>query len=558
MPHVYPHVVEATRYARSVVDGHIPVGKYTLLSCKRYLRDLGRKDIEFRPYEAERACRFVELFPHVKGRWARDAKRIALEPWQMYFIVGVFGFYKDGARMVREAYLRVARKNGKSIIAAAIGLYMFVADREFGAEVYSGATSEKQAWEVFSPARLMAARHPDFRRHFGVEVNAKNMNRPEDNSKFEPLIGNPGDGSSPSCAIVDEFHEHRTWALYNTMDSGMAAREQPLILIITTAGVDIGGPCFEKDEDVKRVLNGDVEDDSLFGLIYAPDEDDDWQDPVSMQKANPNYGVSVDPNYLNRQLEKAKRSPNDMATFKTKHLNQWVGAGVTFLNMLRWLECGNAGLDIDALDRDWNVVYGVDLSSRVDLTAVMRLFYKKDAEGNVIYKSKPVFFLPENRVDDDQNGGMYKGWAEGGYINLHPDDEIDYALLREFILADAEKYLPREIGYDPWKSMGLEQELTAQGLTMVRIPQTVSQFTSPMDELEAAHLSGRIEHDDNPVMNWMCSNLMVKINTMNGTKKPDRAVVKNKIDGPVALLMAMNRAMAHMEAEQAVGGLVVA
>lgn len=540
----YPHVTAAKKYARLVFNGKKVAGHYERQAAERFLTDLERNDIEFRPHEAERACKFIEKFRHVKGRWARDAQNISLEPWQSFVLCNIFGFYIDGLRRFTEAYIRVARKNGKSILAAGIGLYMFTEDDEWGAEIYSGATSEKQAWEVFRPARLMALQHPDFQRLYGIDIGAKNMSIVADDSRFEPIIGNPGDGSSPHCALIDEYHEHNTPAMYQTMTSGMGAREQPLCLIITTAGTNIASPCFEKDDEIKKMLDGVYKDDSIFGLIYEPDKEDadNWQSITAMKKANPNLDVSVAKRFLLRELAKAERSPSEQASYKTKNLNIWVGSGQTFLNPLVWKNCGNPKITIQqCIDEDWSCFFGLDLASRIDFVALMRVFVKR-VDDNLHYRWFPKFWLPENRIEED-NTGQYLRWADKGLVQLHDDDEIDFAKLRADIITEAEYLNPREIAYDPWRAIGLEQELSNHGLRMVKIGQTVSQFADPMNELQAAHLSGRIQHDGNEILNWMAGNLVCKEDT-NGNKKPRREIAKNKIDGMVAGLMAVNRALA--------------
>jgi len=536
----YPHVARAKQYAREVVSGRRVAGEYTRLACKRFLDDLKRKDIEFRPEEAERRCRFLEKLPHVKGVWAQRKELIRLEPWQSWLICNIFGFYrKDGTRRFNEAYVRVARKNGKSIIGAGIGLSMFVQDGEFGAEVYSGATSEKQAWMVFGPARMMCARDEELRQHFGIEVNAKNLNVPHDGSKFEPVIGKPGDGASPHCAIVDEFHEHKTWDQYGTFKTGMGARENPLLLIITTAGVDLASPCYEKDDEAKKILKGVLKADDFFAVIYAADDDDDWTSVTAMKKANPNLGVSVSRKFLESQLEAAKRTPAAQADYKTKHLNLWVSSGAALLNMLRWQECVDPALRIEDMVGK-RCVFGLDLASSVDFAALCRLFVE-EIDGNLHYYPFWRFWLPEARIEDDPTGN-YRAWRDAGFIEVFDEDEIDFAKLKDAILEDALKYEPFEVVYDPWKAAGIEQSLSAEGVVMVRLAQTRNNFTAPINELEAAHLSGRIHLAPNPVANWMASNLVAKTFD-DGTRKPVKEIPQNKNDGMVALLLAMNRAL---------------
>ena len=259
----FPLMKAAEKYAKDVVAGKILVCKWIQLLAQRHLDDLAaskRKDFpyKFDPAKAEKVAKFLQLLPHTKGKWGGKKQLIKLEPWQLFSVCVPFGWVrkKDGTRRYRTILVFVPRKNGKSIIGGGVGLYMFVADGEFGAEVYSGATTEKQAWEVFRPAKLMVERTDDLREHYGVDVNASNMVVLADGSRFEPVIGKPGDGSSPSCSVVDEYHEHQDSTLYDTMETGMGAREQPIMLVITTAGSSIGGPCHQLIRDSERMLEG--------------------------------------------------------------------------------------------------------------------------------------------------------------------------------------------------------------------------------------------------------------------------------------------------------------
>ena len=223
----HPHCQDAYIYACHVVKGHKPACKWERLACQRFLDDLKSKKLEyeFDRDRAEKVCRFIEKLPHTKGKWAARKENLILGPWQKFIVVNIFGWVdKKGFRRFRKAYLKIPRKNGKSLLAAAIGIAMFVFDNEFGAEVYSGATTEKQAWEVFQPAKLICQRTPALCQKYGIEVNAKNLCVLANGSKFEPIIGNPGDGSSPSCSIHDEYHEHDTDDQVETMETGIRAR----------------------------------------------------------------------------------------------------------------------------------------------------------------------------------------------------------------------------------------------------------------------------------------------------------------------------------------------
>lgn len=258
-------------YAERVISGEIPACLYAKQACQRFIDDLSRDDIYLDQDEAGRWCRFLEKLPHVKGKWVKKQETLKLSDWQLFCTVNVYGFYwtESKRRRFREAFVLVPRKNGKTFWVAGLGLGHLCIDGEYGAEVYCGATSENQAWEVFRPAKQICERTPALRDRFSLEVNAKNLNIMETGSRFVPVIGKPGDGASPSCGIVDEFHEHPDSDLVDTFQTGMGARENPILWQISTAGADMGGPCYAKQDDVKKILSGAVEDDTIFGIIYG-------------------------------------------------------------------------------------------------------------------------------------------------------------------------------------------------------------------------------------------------------------------------------------------------
>jgi phage terminase large subunit-like protein len=280
-----------------------------------------------------------------QGRLGGARERIHLEPWQVFIVASIFGWVdpRDRRRRFRVADLFVPRKNAKSTLAAGIGLYMLAADGEFGAEVYSAARRRRRpGGEVFKPAKLMARAHAGVPRSASASRCARRtISIPDTNSKFEPVIGKPGDGASPSCAIVDEYHEHPTEELYDTMRTGMGARSQPLMLVITTAGDDISGPCYAHQEELQQILEGVIEDEQRFGIIYTIDVDEDgkledWTTEEALIKANPNFGVSVDAEFLLAEQRDAIRDPRKQATFQTKHLNIWVQSASPWLNLHEW------------------------------------------------------------------------------------------------------------------------------------------------------------------------------------------------------------------------------
>lgn len=553
----FPHVNKALKWARDVVAGRVPACKYVRLACEQQLTEMANKSKSF-PYAfnkelGERACRFIEKLPHTKGEWAFRRETLKLEPWQAFVIICTFGWKRKrgGYRRYREVYIEIPRKNGKSAKAAGVGIYMFVADDEFGAEVYSGATNEKQAWEVFRPARLMVARTPDLREHFGVDVNAASLAKPSDGSRFEPVIGKPGDGASPSCSIVDEYHEHDSSDLYDTMITGMGARRQPLMFIITTAGANIEGPCYSKRQELIDSLEGISPDPELFGLVFTIDENDDWTDPAVLRKANPNMGVSVHEDYLLSQQQRAIRQASFTNTFKTKHLNVWVSAKTAFFNLESWRACEDSGLTIEQFEGQPAFV-AVDLASRLDLAAMVRIFRRDICGRRHYYVIAPKFYLPWETVYENEDKGQakrYQKWVSMGYLTVTDGAELDFRAIEQDI-KDLNLVTPcEEIPLDPHGAAALAHNLEDEGLQPVNIPQNYTHMSEPMKELEAAIEGGRIHHDGNPILTWCIANV-VKATT------PDEKMIRpikakrgspNKIDGAVALIMAIGRAMAQDE-----------
>jgi phage terminase large subunit-like protein len=543
-----PHVVKANYYARAVVGGGVPAGKYVRLAAERHLNDLKRSKEKGYPYyfdieAAERACAFIELLPHTKGKWAREAQRLVLSPWQCFIVAVLFGWKrrKNGKRRFRELYAEIPRKNGKSQLGAGIGLYMLIADEEFGAEIYSGATTEKQAWEVFGPAKQMIERTPKLAKAAGVEVWAKSLSIPSDGSKFEPVIGKPGDGSSPSCALIDEFHEHDTPDLIDTMQTGMGAREQPLTAIITTAGYNLGGPCYDKHGEAKKMLDGLIENDELFAVIFSIDEGDDWADPASLQKANPNFGVSVDMDFLLAQQRRATMNPIEQNRFKTKHLNVWCSAKNAWMNMQQWALCEDKGLSIEEFAGApcWFVL---DLASKNDICAFVQLF-KKTINGLDHYYAFGRYYLPEDAIEEAKsNQALYRKWVIQGHLFATEGAEIDFDVIREEVKTLSSKYAVEEVVYDPWRATQLAHQLAKDGATVVEYRQTVQNMSPAMKEVMAAVKAGRFHHDGNPVLNWMISNVVAKEDAKENIY-PRKEKPENKIDGPVALIMGVGRAM---------------
>jgi phage terminase large subunit-like protein len=553
------YVTIAERYARDVRDGKIVACKWIKLACERHLRDRARSladpewGYQFRPALGDRVCQFIERLPHIKGRWARDHERLHLEPWQCFMTVVLFGWVRRGTalRRFQQALLFVARKNGKSTWAAAIGLWMFTADREAGAEVYSGAAkNEKQAWEVFGPARQMAKQTPDLRSHFGIDVLSKNMNIPQSNSKFQPIIGKPGDGMNPSCAIHDEYHEHKTDEQVDAMRTGMGAREQPLQLIITTAGYNIACPCYQAMRHLQRVLEGVVEDDRLFGVIYCADKDDDWTSDEVIYKANPNLGVSVQLDDLQAERTQALTNPRKQGVYKTKKLNLWVQSRDAFFNTLRWIECKVQDITMDDFLAEPCTV-GVDLASKVDIAAVEILFDVRRGTTEAAARLREDGFdwvmfgrhyLPEAALKPKEHE-HYRGWQEEGRLIVTDGEALNLDLIESDLRDLFSRFQMEKLAYDPYQAMQMMTRLMGEGVPVMEFRPHVLNFSEPMKSLDALILSRQIAHDGDPVMAWMISNVIARVDAKDNVY-PRKELPQNKIDGPVALISAIGVALA--------------
>jgi phage terminase large subunit-like protein len=550
----YPSVNMANQYARDVLNGKILACNSIQLACQRHFNELKISLDKDYPYRfdrelAERACRFVQLLPHSSGDLA--GQKLKLEPWQAFAFSSIFGWVtkKTKKRRFREAYIRVARKNGKSFFAAGIGTYMFCADGENSAEVYCGATTMAQAKKVFTPARQMADRLPSLRSKFNISVWVDSLTRP-DGSLFAPIAGKPGDGDSPHCAIIDEYHEHDTDHMYEAMTLGMGARSQPLTLIITTAGTSLESPCYDKDKQVKEMLNGHVPNDRLFGLIYELDEGDDWTDPTNFIKANPNLDVSISYDDLLAEMEVAKQVPRKVNAFKTKRLNIWVSGKAAFYNMTQWHAAADKSLRYeDFAGEDYYL--GLDLAQRLDLNAGVGVFVREIEGKKHYYCIRPKFWVPDDTVRSTdpkiaKTADRYVKFVEMGALEATDGAEADYReILASIIdLQEIDKVRISEIPIDPSGATALSHELQDHGFEPISIRQDYTNMSPPMKELEAALAGGRFHHDGNPVLSWCISNVIGKnVPGSDDIVRPTKGDKQSKIDGATALFMALGRAM---------------
>lgn len=529
----------AEDYARDVVSGKIVACRWVKLSCERQLKDLsdGVGHFHFDASKASRICVFIEYLRHVKGALA--GQRILLEPWQVFILTTVFGWVDDdGRRRFRHVYVEVPRGNGKSALSSGIALYMLAADGEYGAECYTFATTREQARIVFNAAQGMARLSKDVAKATGITVQAKTVTVMRTGSVLEPKSseGSTLDGLNTHLAVIDELHAHKTRDVYDVVSTSMGKRQQPLLWVITTAGFDTSGICYEVRTMVTRILAGQAVDESKFGIIYSIDEGDDWTTEGALRKANPNWGVSVMPAEVLSQQRTAIELPSAANNFKTKHLDVWCSASAAWMNMYAWNQCRDTTLSLSDFDGQPCSI-GLDLGAKNDLTAKVRVFPYEDETGRRMYAVFPEFYLPQKTVDTAGNS-QYQGWASQGLIHPTEGAMTDLNVIEEDIRDDLGRFDVTTVAYDPWQAIQLATSLSDAGAPMVEFRNTVQNLSEPMKWLEALVLDGRIRHDGNPVMEWMMSNVVARRDQKDNIF-PRKERYENKIDGPVALIYAL-------------------
>jgi phage terminase large subunit-like protein len=553
------YVIAAHEYARRIQAGEIPACKWVRLAVERQAADLAREPSAEWPWIfdaalATKPCDFIEGLPHIKGKWARERRLIKLEPWQCFIITTVFGWiHRDtGLRRFREAYIEVPRKNAKSTLSSGIALFMLAGDGEHGAEVYSAATTRDQARIVFDDAKAMAERTPDLRTYLGVAILQHSITVAATASKFLPLAseGSTLDGLNIHFACIDELHAHKTRAVYDVIDTARGAREQSLLWNITTAGSDRSGICYERRTHITKVLESVIDDPSMFGIIYTIDEGDDPLLPSSWAKANPNWLVSVLLDDMEAAARKAAAMPSAMNNFLTKRLNVWVSGESPWMDMVAWARCADVCMSLADFQGE-RCFMGLDLAQKKDFAALCLVFYR---EG--IWYVFIRLYLNELAVHESGNAHL-SGWARQNYVQVTDGDITDFDVVAEDMRSYCRQFDVQEIAFDPALSMYFAGKLIEEGLPLVEITQRAMFYTPPLIQVENLVLEKKLKFDGNPVMTWMVSNLVVKISKFNELRSPTKEREENKIDGPMAMLMALGRALANDTGEIQQGFVVL-
>lgn len=561
-------VERGIKYARDVEAGEIVAGRYERLAVARFLRDHFVREADpkfgfvFDRTRAERACRFIESLPHIKGDLARRNETIRLEGWQSFIIANLFGWVERVTlrRRFRTAYIEVARKNAKSTLLSGVGLYCLALDGEAGAEVYSAATTKDQARLIFDGARQMALRHPDLQSLAGVTVQKHEIRQDRTGSVFKPKAAQTDslDGDNPSCALIDELHEHRNRKVLDSLRNGMGARSQPLEVSITTAGVDIAGVCYAERDFLVKVLESILDDERHFGMIFAVDEEDDAFDPGVWRKANPNLGVSVDPENLANLAHKAKHNPTSKGDFLRKRCGIWSAAGASAFDLDGLRARVEPELALKDLADLADLHIGIDGSRNDDLTSVCVMGWR----GEDLVAWDEHFGTEE--VIEAEGAEYLRVWRDAGLLTQIDGSLIDMTLIEKRILEiarvlDLRRYAGRvasgaraEICYDALycgqMASNLEKILAPE-VEIVEQPQKTLALDPALRLAQGLIRDRRIVTRGNPVLMWNASNARVK--NAGEFRKLFKQQQASKIDGMQALLTGLARMEAPEEKSSA-------
>lgn len=494
----------------------------------------------------EKAARRVELFienlRHTKGTFYN--KPFELLDWQSQIIKDLFGVVKeDRTRQFKTAYIEIAKKNGKSELAAAIALYMLCADGEQRAEVYGCAADRDQASLVFDVACDMVELCPALAKRCKIMRSRKTILYEPTHSKYVAVSSDVGgkSGVNVSALIFDELWVQKDRAFFDMMTKGTSdARDNPLHFIITTAGNDTNSVCYEIHQKAEDILEGRKTDPTFYPVIYGAGMDEDWTDPAVWKKANPSLGHTVRIDAVKAACDSAKQNPAEENAFRQLRLDQWVKQAVRWMPMDKWDACAFPVNEKELMGR---VCYGgLDLSSTTDITAFVLAFPPRDEmEGYVLL---PFFWVPEETMDlrvrkDHVN---YDLWARQGFLKATDGNVVDYRVIERFICALGERYNIREIAVDRWNATMLTQNLEDDGFTMVPFGQGFKDMSPASKELMKLTFEGKIAHGGHPVLRWMMDNIFIKQDPA-GNIKPDKEKSSEKIDGAVATIMALDRAI---------------
>jgi len=489
--------------------------------------------------KADAAIKFISALKFTKGEWA--GRPFILQPWQKKFIRKLFGYVnKDGTRRYRTAYLEIPRKNGKSELAAAIALYLLFADGEPGAEIYSAAADREQASLVFNAAATMVRNSKSLSKISRIINSQKRIVFYKKNSFYRAISSEAYSkhGFNAHAVVYDELHVAPNRDLWDTLQTSMGARRQPLMLAITTAGYDRNSICWEVHEYARQVRDGVIKDPSFLPVIYSADPEDDWTDEKVWAKANPNLGVTIKLDFLRQECQRAKEIPAYQNTFRRLYLNQWTQQDTRWIDMEAWRECGGK-VDYEELAnlRCWA---GVDLSTTTDISSCA-LVFEPDSDG-VVHVLSYNWVPRENiaaRVRRDRV--PYDLWAQQGHITATEGNVIDYDYIRIAITDEIKRRFPllQVVGYDPWNATKWAIDLESEGVPVMEVRQGFKTMSPACKELERLIIGRKLRHNNNPVLTWAMDNLVVAQDPA-GNIKPAKDKSTERIDPAVAVIIAIS------------------
>ncbi len=545
------------QYIDDVLAGRVLVCKWVRLAVERHIDDLANgaeRGIYFDGRRAQRVIRFFLFLRHVDGEFV--GQPVVLQPWQQFVLAMVFGWRQtaNGYRRFRTVYLSVARKNGKSTMIGGVGLYLLDADNESSARVYAVATKREQAMEIWEGALKLMQKSPALKKRIRHYKHKNSLVVENTMSKFVPLGRDSGtmDGLNVHGWLVDELHAHKTRDMWDIGRGGTGTRRQPLTIAITTRGVNSRGICYTIDNYVCSLLDRTAHNDAFFGVIYTLDETDNWEDESVWIKANPSLGVNVSLIDMRDKMREALAMPSALSTFLVKHCNLWLQSEGRWVNTKKWRDCSSAVDPVALLGRPCYA--GLDLSSNLDITAFELVFPPQD-EGE-LWAVLSFFWIPADNIQArvKRDRVEYDAWVRDGFLYATPGDTIDH----EYVLAEIGRlhtlYDIREIAFDRWGASQVVLRLQGMGLEVVTHGQGFADMGPAMRETERLIWGGMLAHGGHPALTWMAGNLMVARDPA-GNLKPDRDKSHEKIDGMVAMAMAIGRAVRHGAAEADAGSV---
>lgn len=488
---------------------------------------------------ADRAVKFFGLLKLVEGRGAGE--KWELMPWMEYEVIRpLFGYKrKDGTRLYRTVWLEVPRKNAKTTLAAGLALYGLVADNEPGAQVYMGARDRAQARICFELARKMVEASPALRKRCRAARSYIEVTKT--GSVLRTISGEAlgQHGFNAHIAVLDEVHAHKNREIWDVLSSSVGARQQPIVIGITTAGTyDPNHIAWEQHDYAVKIAEGELDDPSFLTIIYAAESEDDWQEPKTWKKANPSLGTTVMEDYLQDEIRKAKASPARQTIFQQLYLNKWTREVSRWIDMEAWDACGQ---EINLEDyKNRPCFIGLDLSSTTDISSMVRLYPEEDGAFTII----PTFWIPEADIGERERRDRlpYSNWANEGQIILTPGNVIDYRWIKHAIVEQADNAQVLELAYDPWNATSLITELQELGMRVAPTRQGFATMSAPTKELERLIAAKNIKHGGHKVLRAHADAALVNTDPA-GNLKPDKAKSTARIDGIVALIMALNSAM---------------